>query len=150
MNHIWRLQPASYWWYLRFLPLGPFTLVKPRFLNFAVFCSPFTTCQKNRKLSAGTKLRDFLDRYCACPNISYFSFDWECLQLCVCVCVSNTNVLVCNFDIIVLDWGAYKCVCVCLTRASSLIESNIIVLDWGRCLQLRVCLTFMSSLVSVI
>ena len=39
-----------------------------------------------------------------------------------------------NFDIIVLDWGAYKCVCgvcVCLTRASSLIESNIIVLDWG-------------------
>ena len=32
----------------------------------------------------------------------------------------------------------------CLTRTSSIIESNIIVLDWG-CLQLRVCLTQMSS-----
>ena len=86
-----------------------------------------------------------------------------CVSVCVCVhvmcvlchlCVCLRAVCVCitqmssfsKFDIIVLNWGAYKCVCVCvcLTRASSLIESNIIVLHWG-CLQLRVCLTQMSS-----
>ena len=55
--------------------VGPFTLVKTAVFKFAVFCLTIYTCPKNRELSAGTKLRDFLDRYCACPNISYFSFD---------------------------------------------------------------------------
>ena len=72
--------------------IGAFTLVKTVIFKFTVFCLTIYTCQKKPELSAGTKLRDFLDRYCACPNISYFSFDWECLQLCVCV---------------------YVCVCVC-------------------------------------
>ena len=79
--------------------IGPFTLVKTAVFKFAVFCLTIYTCPKNRELSAGTKLRDFLDRYCACPNISYFSFDWECLQLCVCVCVCAC---------------ACMCVCVCV------------------------------------
>ena len=101
--------------------LGPFTLVKTTVFKFAVFCLTIYTCPKNRELSAGTKLRDFLDRYCACPNISYFSFDWECLQLCVCVCVCVCLTQMSsfsNFDIIVLDWGAYKCVCVCVSNTS--------------------------------
>ena len=51
-------------------------------------------------VSARTKLRDFLDRYCACPTIS--------LAVCVCVCA---------------------CVCVCeksytITRTSSFSKSN--------------------------
>ena len=83
--------------------VGPFTLVKTAVFKFAVFCLTIYTCPKNRELSAGTKLRGFLDRYCACPKISYFSFDWECLQLCVCVCVCVCVSCVC-----------VSCMCVCL------------------------------------
>ena len=123
---------------------GAFTLLTSRFLNSQFFVSPFYTCPKNPELSASTKLRDFLDRYCACPTISYFFLRSGVLTtacVCVCVCVMYVCACLCvcsrmcvcltqmssfsNFDIIVLDWGAYKCVCVnsvcvCLTRASSL------------------------------
>ena len=88
-----------------------FTLVKTAVFKFAVFCLTIYTCPKNRELSAGTKLRGFLDRYCACPKISYFSFDWECLQLCVCVCVCVRVMCVCVMYVCVL---AYVCVRACV------------------------------------
>ena len=105
--------------------------------KFAVFCLTIYTCQKNPELSASTKLRDFLDRYCACPTISYFFLRSGVLTtacVCVCVCVMYVCACLCvcsrmcvcltqmssfsNFDIIVLDWGAYKCVCVCVSNTS--------------------------------
>ena len=111
--------------------------------KFAVFCLTIYTCPEKPELSASTKLRDFLDRYCACPTISYFFLRSGVLTtacVCVCVCVWRVRVMcvcvmyvcaclcvcsrmcVCitqmssfsNFDIIVLNWGAYKCVCVCV------------------------------------
>ena len=94
--------------------IGPFTLVKTAVFKFAVFCLTIYTCQKNRELSASTKLRDFLDRYCACPNISYFSFDWECLQLCVCVCVC-VCVRVCVCVCVCVCARACECLCVCVS-----------------------------------
>ena len=45
-----------------------FTLGKTAILKIAVFCVTIYTCQKNREVRAGTKDRDFFDRYCACPT----------------------------------------------------------------------------------
>ena len=72
------------------------------------------------------------------------------MYVCACLCVCS-RMCVClkkcprfsNFDIIVLDWGAYKCVCVSNTNVL-VSKCNIIVLDWGAC-SLCVCLTETSS-----
>ena len=94
----------------RKLTIGAFTLLTSRFLNSRFFVSPFTLAQKTPNLAQTcTKLHDFLDRYCACPTISYFSFDRECLQLCVCVCVC-----VCACVCLCLSCVCVCHVCVCL------------------------------------
>ena len=101
----------------RKLTIGAFTLLTSRFLNSHFFCLTIYTCPKNPELSASTKLRDFLDRYCACPTISYFSFDRECLQLracvCVCVCVFVLVMCVCVSCMCMLASVCVRaCVCV--------------------------------------
>ena len=107
--------------------------------KFAVFCLTIYTCPKNPELSASTKLRDFLDRYCACPTISYFPLrsgvlTTACVCVCVCVCAC-VWVFVCVMCVCVMYVCACLCVCsrmcVCLTQMSSFSNFDIIVLDWG-------------------
>ena len=119
------------------------------------FCLTIYTCPKNRELSASTKLRDFLDRYCACPNISYFpsiesAYNCVCVCVCVCVCAGvcvcvcvcarvRVSVCVCACHVCVchvcvcacLCMCSRMCVCVCLRQMSSFSNFYIIVLDWG-------------------
>ena len=127
--------------------VGAFTLVKTVIFKFTIFCLTIYTCPKKNELSASTKLRDFLDRYCACPTISYFSLRlgvlttacvcvYVCVCVCVCVCVRvRACVCLCVMCVCVMYVCACLCVCsrmcVCLTQMSSFSNFDIIVLDWG-------------------
>ena len=44
---------------------------------------------------------------CVCLPVCVFA------HVCVCVCLTQMSSFS-NFGIIVLDWGAYKCACVCV------------------------------------
>ena len=75
---------------------------------------------------------------------------YVCICARVCVWLTSTSSFS-ESNIIVLDWGVYKyvcvyicgCVCVCVAnthvRTSSFSESNIIVLDWGAYKYMCVC-----------
>ena len=119
--------------------------------KFAVFCLTIYTCPKNPELSASTKLRDFLDRYCACPTISYFFLrsgvlTTACVCVCVCVCVRACECLcvcvscVCVSCMCVLASVCSR-MCVCITQMSSFSNFDIIVLNWGayKCVCVCVC-----------
>ena len=111
--------------------IRPFLLVKHLnrriyIANFAIFCLTIYTCPKNPELSASMKLRDFWDRYCACPTISYFFLRSGVLttacNVCVwCVCVQLRVVsCVCVSCMCVL---ASVCVraCVCIGNTNVLV-----------------------------
>ena len=94
--------------------------------KFAVFCLTIYTCPKNPELSTSTKLRDFLDRYCACPTISYCFLQSGVLttaRVCVCVCV-RVSVCVCACHVCV----CHVCVCLPLCVFAHVCVSNTNVL----------------------
>ena len=126
--------PVAWLW------IGAFTLVKTVIFKFAVFCLTIYTCPKKPKLSADTKLRDILDRYCACPNISYFFLRLGVLTtVCVCVrvCVRACECLCVCVSCVCACLCMCSRMCVCLTQRSSFSNFDIIVLAW--CLQVCVC-----------
>ena len=117
-------------------------LLKPRFLNSRFFVSPFTLAQKTANLAQVRNFAIFLIGTAHARTFHIFpsiESAYNCVCVCVCVCVcacACVCVCVCarvltqmssfsNFDIIVLDWGAYKmsscvcvCVCVCVSNTS--------------------------------
>ena len=128
--------------------IGAFTLLTSRFLNSWFFCLTIYTCPKNPELSASTKLCDFLDRYCACPTISYFFLRSGVLTtvcVCVCVCVRVSVCGVCVSCVCVMYVCACLCVCsrmcVCITQMSSFSNFDIIVPQLGVLTSVCVCVS---------
>ena len=116
--------------------MGAFTLVKTAIFKFAVFCLTIYTCPKKTELSASTKLRDFLDRYCACPAISYFFLrlgvlTTACVCVCVCVCVRACECLcVCVSCVCVCVCVCHVCVCLPLCVFAHVCVSNTSVIAY--------------------
>ena len=115
-------------------------MLTSRFFNSRFFVSPFTLAQKTPNLAQVRNFTIFwIGTAHARPFHIFPSIGsaYNCVCVCVCVraceclcvcvsCVCVCHVCVCsrmcvcltqmssfsNFDIIVLNWGAYKCVCV--------------------------------------